>query len=314
MTRWRICLLALPLAAAVAAPTGALAASGRGSYRLDRPAGAVPAAHARWDVSGSFLAARAEAGVVGVQVLPQLVDTDSRYLAAKLVEADRAPVTTDCGDGTGHVSTVAISGVTGAPSAFEADLVLDLLHGRGSAQVNVAEAVYAGAEGTYFAPGLARWSYTSTCYDPPEVQEADVPVLGSQGEWIFSDTIGRAAASVIWRLARTGSGPWRLSGRRTVTDGLERDTITAAITFSGSPASMHARCTMPTVRDLRGARTVTQARAVAARAGFDHVSVGTKRTRAARRGRFYLAEGIGNTNPIPCGYRGLHLLRSLGWS
>jgi hypothetical protein len=91
-------------------------------------------------------------------------------------------------------------------------------------------------------------------------------------------------------------------------------TITTSVTFAGSPVSLHAECTMPTVRNLAPAKTLASAKRITARAGFPHViNGGARMTRAARRGRYFIDEGIGNRNPIACGYRRLHLVRSLGW-
>jgi hypothetical protein len=86
------------------------------------------------------------------------------------------------------------------------------------------------------------------------------------------------------------------------------------VTFAGSPVSLHAECTMPTVRNLASAKTLASAKRITARAGFPHViNGGSRMTKAARRGRYFIDEGIGNRNRIACGYGRLHLVRSLGW-
>jgi hypothetical protein len=314
MIRGRLHLAACATTAAltlIAAPPAG-AAHARGSFALARQAGAfTPAARAQWTLDGTVLPARAEAPLVGLRADPSLQNTDSRYVRATLQSAEQDPVVTDCGDGMGNTTTWRLGGVARAASVFETDVVLNLLTGRGTAEVGVAESPWPGSNGIAFAPGVVHSSFHSTCWGSVNDSTGAVDVIRDGEQTMYSAFVARAA-TLRWRLRRA-AGAWHMGGSRSFRmDGVTH-TVTTSLTFAGSPVSLHARCTMPTRRDLAPARSLAAARRIAARAGFPHVLTGARATRAARRGRGYIDEGIGNRNPVPCGYRRLHLFRSLGW-
>jgi hypothetical protein len=315
MLRTRIVTVVLPilLAGGLAAPV-AVAATGTGTYRVDRPAGVGPAAHASWSVNGTLLGARAEAPLVGVAVLPFLTDSDSRYVLAKLVSAEQPAVTVDCGDGLGGTTTQQISGVASARAAIETQIDLNLLHGKGTAQIDIGASPYQGTNGTYFAPGLAKYIFHSTCFGTVQDSTDAVPVVGDPGPTLFTDHFGNQAMNIRWPLVRTPGGVWHVAAHRTLDVSEKPETITVNMSFAGSATSLHAACVMPTVRDLRGAKTLKAARRIAARGGFPHTIAGKRRTRATKKGRYFIMEAVGNGNAVPCGYRRLHLIRSLGWN
>jgi hypothetical protein len=271
-----------------------------------------PGAEARWTLDGAVLAARAEAPLVGVRVDRTLIDTDSRYVHATLDRAEQGTTVTDCGDDMGGTTIQSLSGVATASSAFETDLVLDLLKGRGTAQVNVAESPYPGGLYRFFAPGQVTYHLHSTCYGSDETQNEPVDVVGDDPPTMFTGFTGDRVADISWPLRRS-HGAWQLAGTRTLELYPDTFTVTAAVVFRGTPVGLHAQCHMPTVRQLRPAGTVAGAKRITARAGFPHVSTGAVKTRAARRGHWFIREEIGNDNPLACGYRRLHLVRSLGW-
>ena len=305
------CALAAATALALASP--ALAGTGAGTFTLARQAGAFsPAARAEWKLDGVVLPARAEAPLVGVRADASLTNTDSRYVRATLESAQQDPIVTDCGDGTGDTTTQTLGGVASAPSVFEVDLSLNLLTGRGTAYLGVASSPWQGIEAIDFAPGMTNSTSHSTCSGMVDDSSRAVDVIRDGGEAMFTASVARQVNERAWRLRRRAGGAWRMGGtRRVKTDDVY--TVSTSVTFRGAPVSLHARCTMPTVRDLAPARTLTRARHIAARAGFPHVISRAKMTRAARRGRYFIDEGVGNRSPVPCGYRRLHLIRSLGW-
>jgi hypothetical protein len=251
------------------------------------------------------LPARAEAPLVGLSADQGLADTDSRYVRATLQSAQQDPVVMECGDGTGATTTTVLGGVASAPSVFEVALSLNLLTGRGTAHLGIAPSPWPGAEGVDFAPGTTNWTSHSTCYGTVEDRTDAVDVIRDGADAMFTAFAGRQIAELTWRLTRGAGGAWRMQGTRRV-DADAVYTVSAAATFAGTPASMHAGCAMPTVRDLAPARTLQQARRIAARAGFPHVLARTKMTRAARRGRYFIDEGVGNRGQAPA--------RGCGWS
>jgi hypothetical protein len=306
---------ACALVAALILAGPAMAGTGRGTFTLARQAGAfTPAAQARWALDGAVLPARAEAPLVGLRADPSLTNTDSRYVRATLQSAQQDPVVNDCGDGMGGTTTQTFGGVASAPSVFEVALSLNLLTGKGKAQVGVAETPWAGAEGRDFAPGMTTYTLHSTCYGSVQDSSSPVEVVRDGEQAMFTAFAASRLESLLsWRLRRGAGGAWHMAGARTLKID-DTYTVTTSLSFAGSPVSLHAGCTMPTVRDLARARTLAAAKRITARAGFPHVlSRGSRKTRAARRGRYFIDEGIGNTGPVPCGSRGLHLVRSLGW-
>jgi hypothetical protein len=312
LRRAATCVAVAALILILAGP--AMAGTGRGTFTLARQAGAfTPGARAQWSLDGSVLPARAEAPLVGLRADPSLTNSDSRYVRATLQSAQQDPRVSDCGDGMGGTTTQTLGGVASAPSVFEVALSLNLLTGRGTAQVGVAETPWQGAEGTDFAPGMTTYTLHSTCYGTVDDSTAPVDVIRDGEEAMFTAFAGRRIGQLTLRLRRGPGGTWHLGGSRT----LKVDdvyTVAASVTFAGSPVSLHAGCTMPTVRALNRARTLAAARRIAARAGFPHViAAGSRMTKAARRGHYFIDEGIGNANPVRCGYRRLHLVRSLGW-
>jgi hypothetical protein len=305
------CVVAAAIALGLASP--ARAGTGTGTFTLARQAdAATPAARADWALDGTVLAARAEAPLVGVTPDAGLTDTDSRYVHATLQSAQQDPVVTDCGDETGGTTTVGFGGVVSAASVFEVELSLNLLTGRGTAHLGVAATPWQGAEGLDFAPGTTNSTSHSTCYGSVDDRSAVVDVIRDGGEAMFTASVGRQVNELSWRLTRGAGGVWRMQGTRRF-NADSAYTASAAATFAGTPASLHATCTMPTVHSLAPARTPKQARRILARAGFPHVLARAKMTRAARRGRYFIDEAVGNSTPVRCGYRRLHLVRSLGW-
>jgi hypothetical protein len=300
------CLLIVPAIAQAGAT---------GTYSLTSPTtGVYPARQAAWQMSGALLPARAEAPLVGVPLSAQITNTDSRYVTAQLQSASIAPVVNNCGDGMGGTTTVQTSGVASAISTFETNLVLDYLHGRGHAEVSVAESPYTGATGAYyFAPGQSNYMVHSTCYDQVTDTSDTIPAVGGFSSVVFTDNESQNTKRINWPLRHAANGAWVMGGSRTITDDVQPVTVQANVAFTGSGVALHARCTMPTARDLAGARTLTQARRIMARAGYPASIATARRTRAVRRGHYFVLEGVGNTNPIACGYRRLHLVRSLGW-
>lgn len=315
MVRGRDLLTACAIATAIVLgpATVAMGATGTGTFILARQASAfIPAARAQWTLDGSVLPARAEAPLVGLRADASLTNTDSRYVRATLESAQQDPVVSDCGDGTGATTTQTLGGVASAASVFEVELSLNLLSGRGTAHLGVAATPWLGAEGTDFAPGTTNSTYHSTCYGSVDDRAGVVDVIRDGEDAMFTAFVGGKINELSWRLTRGAGGVWQMQGtRRLESDGVY--TVSASATFAGTPVSLHAGCAMPTVRDLAPARTLTQAKRITARAGFPHVSTAAKMTRAAHRGRYFIDEAIGNRNPIRCGYRRLHLIRSLGW-
>jgi hypothetical protein len=249
--------------------------------------------------------------LVGLRADPSLTNTDSRHLSATLQSAQQDPVVSDCGDGMGGTSNQTLGGVASAPSVFELALALNLLTGKGTAGVGVAETPWAGAEGRDFAPGMTNYTLHSTCYGT--VDDSTAPVIRDCEEAMFTTFAGtRITQLLTWRLRRGAGRTWHMGGSRTLTVD-DVYTVTTSVP-SGSPVSLHAECTMPTVRDLARARTLAAAKRIATRAGFPHIHIrGSRMTKAARPAYYLIDEGIGNANPEPCGYRHLHIVRSLGW-
>jgi hypothetical protein len=85
-------------------------------------------------------------------------------------------------------------------------------------------------------------------------------------------------------------------------------TATVHVKLSGSLRSLKANCKLPTLRDLRRARTFTQGIAIVKRAGFPRPATGRMHIRWAPRGRLYLDE-LGDGPYALCGNK-LHLYRS----
>ena len=236
---------------------------------------------------------------------------------ATLTAAHQDREVTDCGDGLGNTIAQSMDGVAHGSSAFQTDLELNLLHGRGTAQLGVAEAPWSGANGNAFAPGRTFYDQHATCYGSVTGQHAPVDVVGDNGTTMFSAFASGRLYEHAWRLRRGRDGAWRLTGTHRWSDGFAHFAAAATVTFRGSGHALHARCVIPTIRDLAGAHTVRAARSILRRAGFPDAATGAKHTRAARRGRFYVVSGreeIGGTSTA-CGLRGrfrLHLVRSLG--
>jgi hypothetical protein len=316
MVRGRNEVAAFAVAAAVAlgVASPAMAGTGAGTFSLARQAGgASPAARADWTLDGVVLAARAEAPLVGLTADKTLIDTDSRYVHAMLRSAHQDPVVTDCGDGTGGTTTEALGGVASAGSVFEVALSLNRLHGRGTAQVGVAESPWPGNYGIDFAPGVTNATSHSTCYGTVDDRSGTADIIHDGEQAMFPALVGERANQLTWRLTRAARRTWRMQGTRHLDVGGVY-TVSTSVTFAGTPVSLHARCVMPTVHDLAPARTLKQARRIVARAGFSHIiNARAKMTKAAHRGRYYIDEGVGNRDPVRCGYRRLHLVRSQGW-
>jgi hypothetical protein len=160
---------------------------------------------------------------------------------------------------------------------------------------------------------MTTYTLHSTCYGSVEDSTAPVDVIRDGEQAMFTAFAERQITQLTWRLRRGARGTWHLGGSRTVKSD-DVYTVAASVSFAGSPVSLHAGCTMPTVRNLAPARTFAGARRITTRAGFPHVvNGGARMTKAARRGHYFIDEGIGNANPVPCGLRHLHVVRSLGW-
>jgi hypothetical protein len=316
MTRSRILMtVALLLASAVMA-TPARAGTVTGSYSLSRDtpvwAGQVPKA-AAWDVDGTMLDARHEATVAGMST-DLVVATRIDYVHAQLRTASRDQTITPCDDGVdpADVTTISASGVQAASSVFEADVELNLLHRTGKLQFTIAGAPYLGSPG-YFQPGITNLSIVTNCWGSPMDRSGPTPVFDATSSYMFGDTTARWTQRLHWPLVQRADGSWHAGGTSSAANDGATDHATLDLTLRGTPRSLGATCHMPTVRDLRAVRTFAAARAVMARAGFARVKVGSRASRAAPRGRFFVLEGVGNGNAIDCGAGGLHLLRSLGW-
>jgi hypothetical protein len=311
MARPLLVLLALGL---LAAP--AQAATGRGTFELRRGSSAAwPAARADWTVGGSVVGARAEAPKVGLPADRLLRDTDLRYVHASLTAAHVARETTDCGDGTGGTTTQSFDGVASASAAFQTELVLDQLHGRGSAQLAVADSPWPGSEDRAFAPGRTRYTMHSTCYGQTQDSSAEADVVGDGPPTFFGMFGPRRLYEHAWVLRRGHDGAWRMSGTHRWSDAEQRLAVTANVAFRGSGRALHARCVIPRIRDLAPARSAAAAKRIMRRAGFPRVTLGTRHTRAARRGRWFVVAGyeeLGGQAALCDGSR-LRLVRSLGW-
>lgn len=315
---WGSWAIGTALATCLVVLTGApaQAASVSGDFVLSRTDD--PAGSARWALGGTMEAERAVATDSGVGYPPgTLSDSDARYVTATLQAARQDPVVTACDEGADIRS---YAGVASAASIFETDLVLNLLKGTGEATVGLAADPY-GALDRMWAPGQTYVTDDpSTCAPfESDPQTSPVGVVGERAgdpDSIFDESVGRNLLSSAWPLVHGEDGAWRVQAARTVADrfGQENVEVRLEATFSGSPKSMHARCVTPTTKRLSGAHRVGQARAVLAEAGFSHVTVTkAKHTKAARKGHFYLSNLVGDRDPVPCGWKGIKLTRSLGW-
>jgi hypothetical protein len=307
MARPLLVLLALAM---LAAP--ARAATGTGSFELRRAAVPAPAQRATWTIAGSVVPARAEARKLGITPDKTLIDTDTRYVHARLTSAHRDKQVDSCGDGMAGTTIQTYVGVASAPSAFQLELVLNQLHGRGTAHVGVADSPWPGGGTRSFASGRTHYASHSTCYGSVEDRTGIVDVVADDGMFAMFG-IGRLYEHA-WTLRRGRDGAWRLAGTHRFSQPGEKLAATAAVAFRGSATGLHAWCITPRKADLAHARTAAAAKAIMRRAGFPHARAGTRHTRAAGRGRFYAGDGVQDEGgqAYKCGSR-LNVMRSLGW-
>ncbi len=307
--RLLICLSAL--AAAVCAPASASAAQATGSLTMMRPD--APAGTASWKVDGTMLPIRGEATVAGVPYTNDtLFNTDSRYVHANLDSADRATTVDACGDGLGGITTQSLNGVAKASSIMQLDVTLNQLTGKGSATFGLTMDPYGSIDRTFLS-GQTFYHIDSNCYGSPVVGTSAVDTVGGPGPLIFNGFMAQKVLDINWPLVRS-SGAWYLNGTKYVSDGIFADnTVHAKLKIAGSGVSMHATCHVPNAHDLYRATTLTAAKEIMATAGFPRLVVtAPRRTRAARRGHYYVDNMVGNENPIFCGLGYLKLTRSLG--
>jgi hypothetical protein len=310
-------LAILGLAAlAVIVPPVAASADVQGTYSLTRTsAPPIPSASATWSLAGPLRAARSQAAASGLPVDQFLQDSDSRYVSATLTSADQTAEHGACDNGAGGGWTSHLSGVSDHRAIFEIRFAtLNLLTGRGSVSAGVAPTAYSfGSAYRMFQPGLTTWTYTNTCPGWETSESSPVEVVSDDAPTMFTGFTAYHLMNVRLPLVRSNAA-WHLDKTFQVPDGQDVPTdVGVHLTITGSPTSLNADCTIPTVRRLHPYTRASGARALLRRAGFPTVTLTRPRySKAAPRGHFFVREGIGNTLDR-CGATGLHLTRSKGW-
>jgi len=300
------------LALAPAASAGS--AAGSVTIHSDAHQG-TPSRDVVYAVSGSVLTATAMMAQLGPAVAtPATRNTSTRYVGATITSAVRPLLTTPCGDESdpSRISSW-VSGASQPKAAMSLELEFDLLRGRGKAQFGVADTPNVYARSKFFAPGFVTHTRTSNCLGNEQTEITALPVFSHSEDSMFREDIGWWMLAHTWPVVRTTSGAWRIVGSIHLdADGFEPPhTASLNVTVAGTPVSLNADCRLPTTSDLKRARTTTAAKRITARAGFPRVIIGSRRTAAVPKGRWFIAERVGNGNPRVCGTR-LHLLRSRG--
>jgi hypothetical protein len=267
---------------------------------------------ARWEVGGRVLPAVPMLAALGPAAATKGAEnTDSRFVGAKLTSVTLAPETTpSCyteGDGG---MTRSIEGVSVAPAAFEIALRLDLLRGRGTAQLVIADGQQSGDFGSFFAPGRATLRTVLHC-SGDEVRVTSVPLFSHAGSSLFSDDTASGWARVAWAAKHTATRTWTIAGVHTsprdAFGAVDRIEVSASV--NGTPIDLHATCHIPSARELHHARSWRAAGAILARAGFPAFR---RRSRplVIPVGHFMVDENVTGAESSLCGDRRLHLVLS----
>ncbi len=217
---------------------------------------------------------------------------------AVLSQADQGPFTVPCtgsvsGDGT---YTYRITGPGSDTAAlFAYSMTMNLLKGTGVARLRLGQEQI----------GFVRQSTDRACTGDFAADNG-VTTLDILATGLFPvGTVGYDP----WRLRKGADGAWHIDAHQTATElGMGSSTATVHVTLSGSLGSLRASCKVPTVRDLRHAKTFKQGIALVKKAGFARPTTGKVHIRWAPKGRLYLDE-LGDAPTALCG-RKLHLYRS----
>jgi hypothetical protein len=113
-----------------------------------------------------------------------------------------------------------------------------------------------------------------------------------------------------WTVRRQRDGSWTGSATQQVGTPAAL-THTSAVRLTGGAAAMNAGCLMPTASELRSQRTLKQATAFIARAGFTRPRMDSRFSPTVPRGRFFLLERLSGVYGL-CGRDTVTLVQSRG--
>jgi hypothetical protein len=233
-----------------------------------------------------------------------------------------ARATEDC-SGAPEIRSRRVTAVTDPRLPFQVDPpTVDLLRRRGEQDISLAddnEGDPLPLAGQYFLPVPGAVSVRSTdsgCLDaPPTDESSELPAFDAARDAI----VPFAFASWLntWKAPlRLSAGRWSATGTAHFTDTYSGAPVTMSVAYDvrlvTSLGTAFALCRVPSVRDLRSARTAHAALAVLGRAGFPRARLAAARRGVAPRGRYYVDPSFTSSGYAPCSAGRPPVRRSLG--
>lgn len=233
-----------------------------------------------------------------------------------------ASATEDCA-GTPETRTRSVTGITDDRLPFQVDPpIVDVLHARGEQDLNLAldnQGDPLPLAGQYFLPvpgAVLVHSTDSGCEDaPPTDATTELPAFDGARDamvpFAFVSWLNTWKAPL-----RLNAGRWSAKGTTRFTDDYSGAPVTVTVAYdlrlATSLRTAAASCLVPSVRELRAARSAPAALAVLRRAGFPHARRAAARRGDAPRGRFYVDPAFTSSGYAPCATARPPVRRSLG--
>ena len=216
-----------------------------------------------------------------------------------------------CDEGT-STRTATATALTDPQLPISVDgLQLDLLRGRGTTRVELAEDNYSKPlpmSGLYFLPlpgHVAIHRDFSGCGEsfPPDSSDDELPAFSFGEESAVPPAVTRVLETTDIPLERSG-GTWSTGGHIKDRESNVAVDVDYAYRLVGPVASWEASCVVPRDGDLARARSAAAAVAVLKRAGFPRAHfAGAQSTRYHRHGHFFVDEKFTSSGLSTC-YRG----------
>lgn len=230
---------------------------------------------------------------------------------AHITSIDSRRVTTTYCDETNSPSTrsVTVTGLTDPELPISIDgLDFDLLRGRGTTQVELAEDNYSKPlpmSGLYFLPLPGHVSIRraySGCGESfvPESEDDELPAFSFGAESAVPPAVTRVLETTDLALKRTG-GVWRAQGHITDNDSNVTVNVDYDYRLLGSIRKWQGFCKVPADKDLAHAHSAGAAVAIVKKAGFPEAHfAGSQPTQYHRRGHFYVDEKFTSSGGFTC--------------